>query len=625
MLSEPFPSEGVYVSIETEEGMAELIKPFGNFVQFLLGLTGSGKSTLIRHVTGVTRANPQRIDILERRIYSVISFDHAVLSAKLRFDPDVASRILQPVIPNLEAQSPANYLKSILEAVDSEVETQLARMLAAMSDDLLKTFQNPSSDKELCNYVVAIGRKELCVDQDQEDHEVTPEALRRFRKRDWFRYELLRLKWVARQCKLRSVSFVLDDIEPLPYYVQESFVKHFIVIFGCITRTEAPYFKSAFFISCRPSTYALLQRKNAINFRQIRQTPIFIALPPKLREIVDTRMAYLLEHDEDCKALVTRKGWERTRISLDQALNELVVGHGLTMSLLHNYDVRKALEHMRSILENRRHFQNDAPVLPSFDVWEQFQTAEYRINDAVVLKSIALNDSNFYDGGSPEENPIVNILENEADPAYDLLGAYLVYYGTLPKFRKLWGRDAFTANEVCDLFEQRFGWRQFDKPKIEEKLSQLTLKGVFELLETTARERIYCLLPRGNILWTMLGETSLLVSFYRDDTFIEHTIDNDMLTCDLHDACHLALAQLEFCEHFAKQELPLFRCLLEYPDRKRKYKLMFPKPVSAIILNAVSKGFYAILHRGRPKQVVDAEKQVKEKVQDLLAVVGLQL
>ena len=35
MFAEPFPSEGVYVPSETEEQLAELKRPYGNFIQFL--------------------------------------------------------------------------------------------------------------------------------------------------------------------------------------------------------------------------------------------------------------------------------------------------------------------------------------------------------------------------------------------------------------------------------------------------------------------------------------------------------------------------------------------------------------------------------------------------------------
>ena len=103
-------------------------------------------------------------------------------------------------------------------------------------------------------------------------------------------------------------------------------------------------------------------------------------------------------------------------------VNGLNVKYSSVIVGLANHNIRNALQHFRTLLENRRWFQRDAYDSPAFEIAE----LNFAVNDAGVIRALAMpHDDIYFD---THRTLIANIIHNTADPNSNLLVSYVIRY-----------------------------------------------------------------------------------------------------------------------------------------------------------------------------------------------------
>ena len=466
-----------YVSLpEIEERLSErlFLEPVDT-VAFLVGHTGIGKSTVLRHVC---QCNDQ----------SVYRADHNTYVAYINCDRKRIADI-------------GHWSKAFCSCI-SEVGLQLRKTaaLTVTATDIAELIWNENPE--------VLTRPVI-------DLEASPTArLKQLQVTDRRAYELELLKVFAKGARLARLCLIVDDIESLPHTIQLEVLKDILNAMTCLMHKPSRPYTVGVLLALRPDSYASFRAKglldawplhDAVDFRQ----------PVDLCDLFEARFAC-------ARAMVTEPrataDWDESMDVLRTIARKLDIKFATVISALENWNVREALGTFTRVLENRTWFEREHP-----QARHVFDAGKYKVNNAGVLRAIAMPRTSAY--FDIDTLPVPNLLHNSADPGEDLIVAYIVRYLTEKGEQEVLG-SLWTPDDLADLVsiaDQVWGSTVDARKVIERAVRWMVRRKLLIQLSPDEREGTMrvTLAPRCCAIWGLVAENSVLLECFRENIYRE--------------------------------------------------------------------------------------------------------
>ena len=608
ILAEPFLYE-LYCPQPIDENLDELMQPYASHFTFLIGYTGSGKTTSVRHSMGLSSMGSNcRVEKDSLRFHGYISFNE---SSQLIVDsiPVQLLQICQVTSTNV------NDILDAAETVKNLIASTIASNFLLFGNYILRYFSLQWENADFFKYLEDTGRTKFFTEEELKCD--AQKAITSFAERNSYAYCILRFKYIARCAKIKSITLAFDNIEPLDNCVN-ALVRVIGSIFRCHCDTEARASTSkswptniVFIVSCRPISYDTVVRERSLDIIQCIPDKIWHHGPP-IGPVLEQRFNYLIENpDQDVAAIIQRRTWERERPALQKCLEPIITKHGEFLLNCANRDLRSCFAGIRKILKNRRYFQRGAMPKP-FVVIDQVLAKEYSFSDANVIKALTLT-SNAYSGGA--NTYITNIYENSVDIEEDLLLPYLIKYGVSRSYQVIDLRKVFKVEDVKTCF-LKLNWPIFaDRASIAA--ARLVELGLLSVVKCN-KEVYYCVTPKADAIWKYLSENSLLVSLYRDDCYIEHPGERMRITSFLEFGEDQVYSFFDFIEYFACREKALLLRIPKDASTKGMYRGLFSPTLTQSLFEGVANSITPIF-KGLN---IDSPQSITARKSELLALCG---
>ncbi len=542
-----------------EDRIRQIFTDVTSVSRLLIGYTGMGKSTLIRHIfynkdTAAESEDP-----------SVFNEKHLVIPFFFTKDHIYSKELCVPFIN---------------------------KTLAYASKKLKEAKGLNYGDREFLNYIEKTDFFQYLDTAQRETARAKPkEGLLELERANRNEYEIFKLKFLVERAGIENIIIVADDIESLHTECTREIVHGVVRIFNMLSKYKKKYpnrerpYETQLLVACRFSTVMMLTnndpgfraqafpRTHDIVMEQVvdlcalfdvrfdsaikrlkKEAYIMIKPLPSGVDFPtdpngDEKMYYLkeagllffkgvmslqekerLKHMSDntkyklaIDKLYMKSGriignletWKEACEVLKNLSNILCRKYSNAIAHLCNYNVRESMREFQTILTNRRWCQKNT-----------YQDAQFRIrNDsynstlASSLRALGLREGDVYPG---PETPIANLLWNQPNENSDLLLSHVIRWfimrgnGNQAQLRR-WC-DVQNAFELFFDIESKL----LKELLINTRKYMLSKEGRLlhsEIDNPQHDERSYQLSKRAEMLWKILDTTSLYQEFYRDDVF----------------------------------------------------------------------------------------------------------
>ena len=452
-------------SPELELAVRNFCSGLTNDATFLVGPTGIGKSTLLRHTFGVSRAPT----IVDSTLFMLYSLNQHHLNSEETLRDNISALLLE-----------ASWkLKGGEEDHFSEEDFQGLRVfIKSTSPDLLQ-------DSDLDLSLPSLER--------------TKKLARS--KRHSYAFSQIVLKYFASQHPtIKTVVFILDDLEMKPRAMRELAVRNILETKACLSNHAGPgTFAMRVLIALRPETHLWMSRLEEVRTASFGR--ISYKTPVSIQDIFQKRFdaAFGLQDYEHI----------RDKSKLDLAVQVLTaVGEGISarhtprIVRLHNYNIRDSISAFSGVVANRRWLQKD----PEYKYYFSVDEYGFAVNQASALRALGMGSHNIYTG---RDTCIANILWNTREENSDLILIYVIKY-LLNKSNQPAAR-ADMQKSILGLL-----WDGYPADVLQEIVDYAVENSII-FSEDTANGEWLRVSPRGQELYTMLGESTILLEMFRDD------------------------------------------------------------------------------------------------------------
>lgn len=522
----------------------------------VIGYAGVGKSTSLRHTFGYQFSEPNYL-------------------------PNSDSVLIFPANYNGNLAENDSSEVSALEDLRSRVEG-VCDFIRSENEALNARYVSERGQKELYNYIEKTNRRALQVLTYEEDITLSQKEQRvvklsRARENDSLVFAATTLKYLlgCKECGIRKLIVILDDIEPLSYEEQKSLVMQYGRFFKCmknrcVSIEEKPFVVNLV-ISMRPYTYRELNKEEAFKVFSITRT-IYKRNMVDFSELMDKKIAYY----SDRTPHENKESWDEACMVLKRLTGKFDGKYSRMVKNLSIWNTRDAVSLFKKVLTNRFWIQRNMDKSSGFSISED----DYILNNITVLRAISCGEDYVYKDS--EENPVPCVFQNKRngdDYTFWILSVmrcfgseneYLFTYGSKPK----------RVSDVVEKYERIF----WDFPDCHEKVvwaikflykRNILLKGIND----TEKERelnknnLLHLSPKGKELVEMGKSDSVYLelcreNFYRDyESNREDGKKNSALSSYEHmkqsDQIGLFIDLLRMLEDFLNEELAIVKRVRE--------------------------------------------------------------
>lgn len=458
--------EDSYVShLEMEAALQNYCAGDTSAAAFLIGATGIGKSTLIRHRLQLNRA-PTLIDGSLLIPFS-LNQRHVESNADMRKQ---LAKVFQEAIWLIKIPASKHY--------STEDIDQLAQFIERSSPDLLN---DPQLD---LTRTVTERTKALSNSPDYA-----------------YQFALVALKHYA-VCNpnVRRIVLVLDDLEMKSHELQENAMTNGLESRECLMNAVANRsIPVRLLVAIRPETHIWMSRLTQVLTTEFREITYYE--PVSLFDIFKKRFDAVFSRDD--YQHIRDKSRLTQALSVLSAIGEVLAsGFSSRFVRLNNYNLRSSLETFRLVVCNRRWLQKDSEWFPHFTVDEH----NFAVSKAAVMRALGMGEGDVY----PQKRTcLANILWNTREPVSDLLLLYVI------KYLQHRNNDSATSQQLVSAFQRLLG-SAFDQHVFAEELEYGLNHGLLhnELSGTGIRITVT---PRAKELYVMLEDSTLLLECFRDD------------------------------------------------------------------------------------------------------------
>ena len=570
----------IYVR-EGQEGLEDKLRNFatqeGDHVLRLVGLTGVGKTTLLKNVFKIETRNPfltsSKFFDAESDMRNKVEFPFDTLILYHSFfgdgalsddniDQNIASKINGAVV--LLEQ---NYFKRNRAYIQSGEKFY----------DNLYLYINENKAEFFANHLVDNI-------QASNDSEKRKQLLSKIENENTLEFALFRLKFYLAEyfLEIRYVLIILDDIEAAQIQMQDHLIQKYVHIRGCLQYSQARCF-TKLIISCRNYT----QRMFGSRYMEAYEpSDVFAGYGkgdlgvveknefPTLSAVIYKRFRYIdellrkypkdgtrsnedwSEEDEadfeiakELQEIGSSSTWKRAYEVLQLVCQRLDWAGGNLILHLGFFDLRKSLAIFLRVLSNKKYFSIEAPA-PAKGGAVKIQESDYVPKPDAIFRAFSYGEGSVY---RPESNEMPNILynDNELDLICPLIIIYYLSTNSMNDPRIVYGKEKIQGKVFLDHMKTIFPSNPTIVARFEKGMKYLFGKRILlqsiydseptpqEVLQNTAEaernwkpEMYLYLSSRGLRLWQFLAESSLLLELYRDDLYIR-TSHANKLTVDL--------------------------------------------------------------------------------------------
>lgn len=519
-------------SIYSEDPYEEEIKEFDesptNAMKFLVGLVGMGKTTLIRNYYHImdreVKIRPAN-NCDEYLIY--ISFYYAELhtdnphkSLTEEIERYMSAFIEKLLRSHVEIAHTETFWEGLYDFIIDNKPTLLSRNRFTPDGFNLSKISSNISSKEKKDRLEALFNS-------------SP-----------LEYDSSVIKYILKLLnKPYKITFIFDDIEAKASIFHKEAIEIARYIYSCFNANTDKNCTVKTLVSLRAYTFRVNMERIAEARRELIENHVILKKETvDLKSIFDKRfdaISALRIRNSDIDNI---KSYTEAKKVLDYVEEKL--DNNLIFAL-QNFNLCSSMVLYNKILTNLvwiSYNDNEEDVERAFGLDEQ----NYELTKFNLLMAISMGNTMLYDGTS---NCVPNIIQHNGTGS-ELLCLYIIRYLKNNKIDNVYGEKYIEGRELlvkilnlfcADMTPIRNHWEN----KIDNAISFLFQKGILfrslydvEIEDPDQIQRTYgdtfklYLSPRGNKLYSLLEDNSVLLEVYRDDIEIDIP-DNNIPTSSL--------------------------------------------------------------------------------------------
>lgn len=507
------PFEKIFIANEAIEDIEKELKKYTRHSRkdktcIIEGLTGSGKTMLVRHVFGVHR---QVVDIKENSLIIPFSFDSTLYS---------------------------------------NVSNTFVRMVHAACDRLTSNFPrlvHVDNDSESFYAFIESNRQDLLYFSDKYPSPSKIEQLQALLESKPLAFYCCALKYYLSQvdrCTIDNVIVVVDDIEGIRLEdddkrdIQHELlpIKMVLELIECLQHRgeNITHWSLSTVICCRHYVSRMMRTlpfslDNATSYSQKLESYATcerhdLNNPPPIMDIIRKRYDAIcaIESDHSEKWTTAMQVVMELLERVDNRISEFILN--LTLG-----NIREAMKWIKRLVLNRRWIQRDCATKHP-GAFEISDLKQFNVTPAALIRSIGMNEGYVYNS---TESVIPNLLQNEPDSEMDLFPLLtLKHFLERSQYNEMsWDasiRVSHFEESVSRLFQSETYSIYFKKSLHYLLSSRLLLRSYDQdqtdnhALSKEDLDEIECVYVAklAPDLWARLGQTSVFLEMFMDDIWL---------------------------------------------------------------------------------------------------------
>ena len=518
----------IYVYDPLEKELEKLTCSEKNELKYLVGLTGMGKTTLLKNYYKISNRD---VKISGNDIIIYISFYYADLlsdSPQKSVNDEIVkyfSRAIKFILSENCDIIANKYL--FWEEFYSFVEKSKPTMLE--NEDLLP---NSSFIDELFS---------------EETHKRKKQKLETACKVNPLEYYSIMIKYILEKSqKPYNMILIYDDIESKEEKFHKPIVEKARHLHSCFSATESKEITVKTIVSLRAYTFRCnIGRQSEARREYIKNDVILKKATVGLHEIFERRFKAAEEMLKIKETVNNLKGYEDAKAQMQYVEKQLdKIGSNLIYNLA-NYNLSDALIVYCNIMINLEWIPcGEREYRGAFKI----DAENYRITTENIIYAIANGNSKNYNS---RNGYIPNILLNDKDGT-SLIGLYIIKSLLLREIDDVYGEKYIEGRELLSDIKSLFATSldsnvrtEYWTHKINDTLNYLyntgiLLRSLYDIedadeyqIERKYNEKFKVYLsPRGKCIFSLLSKNAVLLELYRDDIYTD-LHNNDKLTSEL--------------------------------------------------------------------------------------------
>ena len=475
-----------YIQKEAEEKkLNEIVGSQNDSFTYVLGFTGSGKTTFIKNTFGCFNNNPF---IANRQVYFPIFCDSTDITEK-NFESVITSKIT-----------------SVRKCIESEYGFRLI-------------MEGHEANYMLFHEFVKNNKPELLSLDMSNPFQTEKEELMSLIGLNRFAYEMELVKFYCNENKIKKLIFILDDIESLEFAVEKRIIRKFLRMYECLRNNDNRTYNIKCIIAGRQITHRMLLEESWFDAYRHEKYLIPLTGMENLSNIFKVRFDALTDKIFENSKPGNIETWKEAYNILCRLADNLFIKFGSTILKLNNYNISESMLSFQNIISNRCWIQNSEPYKDSFSVKEE----NFLITNEKVLKALGCGEGRIYFDNN--DTPIKNILFNEKVEGYELIPIYVIKY-LLANCEECMDEN-YSIVDLSWLFESVNGLFPFGencRERFDKVVARLFEKKVIfknPNEDEKNMDKVY-LSPRGEELWRIMCQNSILLELYREDIWKEN-------------------------------------------------------------------------------------------------------
>lgn len=614
----------------------EFIDIESDIVKFLVGPTGTGKTTLMRnvfHVFGRDVAVTDNNLVIYVSFYSMVSYSG---------DAEDATVYIRDAL-----------IGAINEAISCLNKKDYIDRLASYDDAYYNDFYNfvKSNNKHLIETVPSTSDNAKQI-RDGNGQKFVLDWIAQNKPIDYYmcqlKYELYLYKKHTNSM-FNNIILIFDDLESLASKYTNDIVEY---AYHCKKCLQANFNRSYHFkvlVTMRNYTYRIGQNRKKEAFREISWEDVIKKdTAPTLSEILDKRVAYVMNLDEVINSVDDKKAFQQAGDSLKIILLRMYGQYdNMLLSLNHN-NIFKSMTLIFRILTNKTHMGKYETDRREQNGVFEVSAKDYRVENRSNNSRIPGNDEVFYALAYGEEKLyfdsedyyLTNIMhyKNTKGENTELLGIYIIQY-FIHKGISMEDEDydGFESLLCINVIEEIMSLYSFSTKVIADSIYRgldIMMKHLYRggvllqsIIEPIAEEddevthRIYkpemkvFLSLRGSQLYNMLSYNALLFTTYRDD-IVTDIEGNNIPTLEMSMSARIHYC-LTYIEYLASKEIELFRSVSSY----KNYKDVLGSELVVVLLMKGMKETIKTYFKDvnlEQQEIIRQYRTIQEKINDFL-------
>lgn len=511
--------------IQRTDTKNELMERLSNEVDeiiFLLGYTGSGKSTFIVNTFNILNDNV-KCHSETGEVTLCMYWNNEIINVKEDFTKKFTAKI-----------------------------TSMRQAIIKTYGVLIESFSEADPGFMGLYHFIKENKPSLLGSGTEFKVETPVDELSALFKENKLAFEIEYIKYACNVYKVKSIIIIVDDIESHTDAVIKKLMERMFHVFLCLENNEDRTYKVKVIIAERFLTFRELQKNRLYETIRPFKYEIYIEPLDDLDKLFTMRFEVMLR-ELNIKRI--------NRDSLDEAIKALRKFSGglhekfsVTILRLNNFNISKSLKDFQKIIQNRMWIEHGSNIEDKFSI----KVDDYykKITIEKVIKALACGESQVY---VDDKRAIINnLLYNEEEDGFELLTLlvikyffhssdlsdcinekalyentkYIEYDVLIDNFCALFrGCDEEARDKITNRLQKVLrNLRECEVLLIPPQINDLNNDGYDYYEEFAVANEVgdgrmigkyLYISPKGKELWRLFTDTSILFELFREDIFMD--------------------------------------------------------------------------------------------------------